>query len=47
MENEIVLYQPSESIKLDVRVEGETVWLTQEHKQSTIILMLYCQSDIG
>lgn len=30
MENEIVLYQPSESIKLDVRVEGETVWLTQE-----------------
>ena len=30
MENEIVLYQPNESIKLDVRVEGETVWLTQQ-----------------
>ena len=30
MENEIVLYQPNESIKLDVRVEGDTVWLTQQ-----------------
>ncbi len=30
MENEIVLYQPNESIKLNVRVEGETVWLTQQ-----------------
>lgn len=31
MENEsqIVLYQPDESIRLEVKVEGETVWLTQ------------------
>lgn len=26
---EIVLYQPNESVKLEVRLEGETVWLTQ------------------
>lgn len=26
---EIILYQPNESIKLEVRVENETVWLTQ------------------
>ncbi len=30
MENEIVLYQPNELTKLEVRVENETVWLTQE-----------------
>ena len=31
LENEpqIVLYQPDESIRLEVKVEGETVWLTQ------------------
>ena len=28
--NEIVLYQPDEAIKLEVRLEGETVWLTQQ-----------------
>ncbi|GHT41047.1 DNA-binding protein [Bacteroidia bacterium] len=27
--NEIVLYQPDNSIRLDVRVEHDTVWLTQ------------------
>ena len=26
---EIVLYQPDETIRLEVRVELETVWLTQ------------------
>lgn len=26
---EIVMYQPDETIRLEVRVEGETVWLTQ------------------
>ena len=26
---EIILYQPDDSIRLDVRIEGETVWLTQ------------------
>ena len=29
MENEIILYQPDSSISLEVRVEDETVWLTQ------------------
>jgi len=28
-QNEIVLYQLNESVKLDVRIEYETVWLTQ------------------
>ena len=27
---EIVLYQPDESIRLEVRLENETVWLTQQ-----------------
>ena len=27
--NEIVVYQPSETVRLDVRLENETVWLTQ------------------
>ncbi len=30
MENEIIIYQPDETIKLDVRFENETVWLTQD-----------------
>ena len=29
MENKIIIYQPDETIKLDVRFENETVWLTQ------------------
>lgn len=29
MDNEIILYQPDNSISLEVRVEDETVWLTQ------------------
>ena len=28
-ENEIILYQPDKSVKLEVRLKGETVWLTQ------------------
>lgn len=28
-ENQIVVYQPNETIRLDVRLENETVWLTQ------------------
>ena len=27
--NEIVVYQPDETLRLDVRLENETVWLTQ------------------
>ena len=30
MKDEIVLYQPDETIKLDVRVQDETVWLSQQ-----------------
>ena len=28
-ENQIVIYQPNETVRLDVRLENETVWLTQ------------------
>ena len=28
-QGEIILYQPDESVKLEVRMENETVWLTQ------------------
>ena len=27
--NQIVVYQPNETVRLDVRLENETVWLTQ------------------
>ena len=27
-ENQIVVYQPNETVRLDVRLENETVWLT-------------------
>lgn len=29
MENQIIVYQPNETMRLDVRVENETVWLNQ------------------
>ena len=29
-ENEIILYQPDATVKLEVRLENETVWLTQQ-----------------
>lgn len=29
-QGEIILYQPDEAVKLEVRLEDETVWLTQE-----------------
>ena len=29
IENQIVVYQPNETVRLDVRLENETVWLTQ------------------
>ena len=28
-ENQIVVYQPNEMVRLDVRLDDETVWLTQ------------------
>ena len=33
--NEIVVYQPDETIRLDVRIENETVWLNR-HQMSTL-----------
>ena len=35
-ENEIILYQPDSTLSLDVRVENETVWLTQA--QMTVLI---------
>ena len=29
-ENEIILYQPDSTVKIEVRMEDETVWLTQQ-----------------
>lgn len=29
-ENEIIIYQPDSTVKLEVRLENETVWLTQQ-----------------
>lgn len=29
-ENEIIIYQPDSTIKLEVRLEDDTVWLTQQ-----------------
>lgn len=31
-QGEIILYQPDEAVKLEVRLEDETVWLTQEQR---------------
>ena len=28
--NEVVFYEPDETLKLDVRLENDTVWLTQQ-----------------
>ena len=39
--NELVLYQPDEEIKLEVRMDEETVWLTQ----SQIANLFGCSSD--
>ena len=29
-ENQIVVYQPNETVRLDVRIENRTVWLSQK-----------------
>ena len=29
-ENQIIVYQPNETVRLDVRLENETEWLAQE-----------------
>ena len=40
-ENQIVVYQPNETVRLDVRLENETVWLTQ----SQMALLFGCSAD--
>ena len=32
--NEIVLYQPDETVQLEVRLQDETVWLNQQQIES-------------
>ena len=39
--NEIILYQPDETVKLEVRMSEETVWLTQQQ----IALLFDCSID--
>jgi hypothetical protein len=41
VENQIVVYQPNETVRLDVRLENETVWLTQ----SQMATLFGCSSD--
>ena len=40
-ENQIVVYQPNETVRLDVRLENETVWLTQ----SQMAALFGCSTD--
>lgn len=39
-ENQIIVYQPNETVRLDVRLENETVWLTQEQMS-----LLFCRDQ--
>ena len=41
LKNEIVVYQPNETVRLEVRLENETVWLTQ----SQMATLFGCSSD--
>jgi len=41
VENQIVVYQPNETARLDVRLENETVWLTQ----SQMATLFGCSAD--
>jgi len=40
-ENQIVVYQPNETVRLDVRLENETLWLTQ----SQMATLFGCSTD--
>ena len=40
-EGEIILYQPDSSIRLEVRMQEETVWLTQ----AQMAVLFGCSSD--
>ena len=52
-QGEIILYQPDESVRMEVRIEDETVWLTQAKLQSyldqkaiTNILRIYSKAAV-
>jgi len=38
---EIILYQPNNSVKLEVRIEADSVWLTQ----AQMALLFGCSTD--
>ena len=40
-ENQVVAYQPNETVRLEVRFENETVWLTQ----SQMATLFGCSTD--
>ena len=40
-QNQIVIYQPDETLRIDVRLENETVWLTQAQMAS----LFGCSAD--
>ena len=49
-QGEIVMYQPDETIRLEVRLENDTVWLTQvrENYRKQVICrfcIILCQSS--
>ena len=49
-QGEIILYQPDEEIKLDVRLENETVWLSideMSHCLAEILVSLENISEIS
>lgn len=35
-DNQIVVYQPNETVRLDVRLENETVWLNRHQMATTL-----------
>ena len=41
VENQIIVYQPNETVRLDVRLENKTVWLTQ----SQMATLFGCSAD--
>ena len=54
-ENQIIVYEPNETIRLDVRLEKETVWLNRHQmsqlfgrdiKQSVSILLMRYQKSL-
>ena len=36
-ENQIVVYQPNETVRLDVRLENETVWQRQSQMVAFVV----------